>query len=65
MVSNYYGGYLTDNWHILPNLTLNLGLRYEFQPYPREIHGRAEFFDFSTGTEVIAGHGVRPEIVDP
>jgi hypothetical protein len=65
MVSNYYGGYLTDNWHILPKLTLNLGLRYEFQPYPREVNGRAEFFDFSTGTEVIAGHGVRPEIVDP
>ncbi len=65
MVSNYYGGYLTDNWHILPKLTLNLGLRYEFQPYPREINGRAEFFDFSTQQEVIAGHGVRPEIVDP
>ncbi len=65
MVSNYYGGYLADNWRILPKLTLNLGLRYEFQPYPREIHGRAEFFDFATGKEVIAGHGVRPEIVDP
>jgi Carboxypeptidase regulatory-like domain/TonB dependent receptor/TonB-dependent Receptor Plug Domain len=65
MVSNYYGGYLSDNWHVLPRLTLNLGLRYEFQPWPREINGRAEFFDFSTGKEVIAGHGVRPEIVDP
>jgi len=65
MVSNYYGGYLADNWRILPRLTLNLGLRYEFQPYPREINGRAEFFDFATGNPVIAGHGVRPEIVDP
>jgi hypothetical protein len=65
MVSNYYGGYLADNWRITPKLTLNLGLRYEFQPYPREINGRAEFFDFATGKEVIAGHGVRPEIVDP
>ncbi len=65
MVSNYYGGYLADNWRISPKLTLNLGLRYEFAPYPREIHGRAEFFDFATAQEVIAGHGVRPEIVDP
>ena len=65
MVSNYYGGYLADNWHVSRKLTLNLGLRYEFQPYPREIHGRAEFLDTATGKEVIAGHGVRPEIVDP
>ena len=65
MVSNYYGGYLTDNWRILPKLTLNLGLRYEFQPYPKEVNGRAEFLDFGTGQVVLAGHGVRPEIVDP
>ncbi len=65
MVTNYYGGYLADNWHILPKLTLNLGLRYEFQRWPREINGRAEYFDFALGQEVLAGHGVRPEIVDP
>lgn len=65
MVSNYYGGYLADNWRVLPKLTLNLGLRYEFQRYPREIHGRAEFFDFATAQEIVTGHGVRPEIVDP
>src|SRR5579884_2027988 len=65
MVSNYYGVYLADNWRITPKLTINAGIRYEFQPYPREIHGRAEFFDTATATEVVAGHGVRPEIVDP
>ncbi len=65
MVSNYYGGYLADNWRILPKLTINLGIRYEFEPYPREVNGRAEFLDTATGQEVIAGHGVRPEIVDP
>ena len=25
----YYAGYIQDNWKILPNLTLNLGMRYE------------------------------------
>ena len=67
MVSNYYGAYLADNWRVTPKLTLNLGLRYEFSPYPREIQGRAEYFAFDTSlqTEVIAGHGVRPELVNP
>jgi hypothetical protein len=65
MVSNYYGIYLADNWRVTPKLTINAGIRYEYEPYPREIHGRAEFFDTATATEVVAGHGVRPEIVDP
>ncbi len=65
MVTNYYGGYLADNWRVTSKLTLNLGLRYEFQRYPREINGRAEFFDTASASEVVAGHGVRPEIVDP
>lgn len=65
MVSNYYGGYLADNWRITPKLTINAGIRYEFQRSPREINGRAEFFDTASASEVIAGHGVRPEIVDP
>jgi Carboxypeptidase regulatory-like domain/TonB dependent receptor len=34
-----YAGYVTDDWRILPNLTLTLGLRYEYEyvppnPYP-------------------------------
>ena len=65
MVTNYYGAYIADNWRVTSKLTLNLGLRYEFSRYPRETSGRAEFFDTATGQEVVAGHGVRPEIVDP
>jgi hypothetical protein len=65
MVGTSIGAYLADNWRITPKLTFNLGLRYEFNPYPTETSGRAEFFDTATGKEVIAGHGVRASIVDP
>jgi hypothetical protein len=35
-VQNNYGGYANDNWHIMPRLTLNLGLRYDALPHTYE-----------------------------
>ena len=35
-LSNNYGGYAMDNWHLFPRLTLNLGLRYDGLPHTFE-----------------------------
>jgi hypothetical protein len=37
---NIFGAYLQDDWRWKPNLTLNLGLRYEMTSVPTEINGK-------------------------
>jgi hypothetical protein len=40
MRQTIFGAYLADDLRLLPNLTVNLGLRYEMSTVPSEIHGR-------------------------
>jgi hypothetical protein len=35
-----FGGYVQDDWRWRPNLTVNLGLRYEMATVPTEIHDK-------------------------
>ncbi|MCU1320805.1 MAG: TonB-dependent receptor plug [Acidobacteriaceae bacterium] len=42
---NQYQAYLQDDYKITPKLTLNLGMRYEYQLPFREVHGLANVWD--------------------
>jgi hypothetical protein len=51
LVRPVFGAYIQDNWRILPKLTLNLGLRWDFIGAPEEANGRfANMVPAQTGT---------------
>lgn len=65
MRSTFYGAYIQDDWRVTPHFTVNLGIRYEFARSPVEIHNHSLFFSPELKKVVLAGQGVRPDIVDP
>jgi hypothetical protein len=44
-----YDAYFTDDWRILPVLTINAGMRWEYSAPMSELHGRLVNLDLSSG----------------
>ena len=55
LLSSRVGFYAQDDFKITLELTMNIGVRYDIMPYPREMHNRLSNFDPATGTMLIAG----------
>jgi hypothetical protein len=55
-----YAPYVQDNWRIRDDLTLNLGLRWQYNKPWSEVYDRQANFGSFTGTEYFAGQGSCP-----
>ncbi|HWF08967.1 MAG TPA: TonB-dependent receptor, partial [Bryobacteraceae bacterium] len=48
MGAHAFSGFVQDSWKVTRKLTLDYGLRYDFQTYLKEEHGRIPYFSANT-----------------
>lgn len=61
-----YSGFIQDDWRVVPRLTINAGLRYDFSNPYREAQDRFVNFNRVTGNlDTACQNGVRCSILEP
>jgi outer membrane receptor protein involved in Fe transport len=64
--TTYSAVYFQDNWRVSPNLTLNMGLRYEYQETPWDVFNHTEWFNPAIGQIQYSSLGqVRNGVINP
>ena len=48
----FWGWYFQDDWKVTPRLTLNLGLRYDFQTAPTDRFNQEAYFNYSAANPI-------------
>jgi hypothetical protein len=62
---NLYAFYASDSYKIRPNLTMNIGIGWEYKSPPREINNKMAIFDFSALKYLIGGKDFTGSPIDP
>ena len=55
-----YSGFAQDTWRVRPDLTLTLGVRYEYTTPPADLYDRANLYDPATKSLVAVGTNGMP-----
>lgn len=58
--ANQHAGYIQDDWRPTEHLTVNAGLRYEYNPFFDGLNGQTSAFDYSTGKVIIPSSNHNP-----
>jgi hypothetical protein len=58
--TNLYSAYIRDQWQFSPKLTINLGVRWEYFPFPTRAGRGLEQYDFGRNKMLVCGVGEVP-----